>query len=358
MSNIFPQYTKISFETDGEEKIFNLILSKLPSDWYIFYEPSINGRKPDFIILNRNFGIAILEVKDFTRKTIRKMDHFYWTIRVNNSFKEIKSPLKQCEEYRDKLINLLEMEEQLRSKSDIYKNRLKIPIISICVFPNLTKADVNKLSLYELINKNQLIHADDLKNVNMFFSKIESVRNKLFIPQELSIDDIKLISNRIYPIIQIRDLDRDKQSDNFTNYEIQTIQFHTFTDEISHVIDLISHTVNYKDANLSDICIIVSEQRASKHSFGKYLNTLQSTLKFKNYSYDELNYPKANSILITTYQSMGSQVNLSNYHYLYFVDFNNALTAELRPKIKKNIKQLSNTHSITITTNRPFEIKI
>ena len=46
----------------GEERTFAL-LKKLPDDYLIYYEPNIDNRHPDFIVIAPDLGVIIIEVK-------------------------------------------------------------------------------------------------------------------------------------------------------------------------------------------------------------------------------------------------------------------------------------------------------
>ena len=50
--------------TGGEEVVLDVLDSSLPLDWEIYIQPHLNGLRPDFVVMNPNVGIAVIEVKD------------------------------------------------------------------------------------------------------------------------------------------------------------------------------------------------------------------------------------------------------------------------------------------------------
>ena len=55
--------------SQGEKRLFS-ILQRLPDDYIFFYEPVIENRYPDFIIIGPNLGLLIVEVKGWYPKHI------------------------------------------------------------------------------------------------------------------------------------------------------------------------------------------------------------------------------------------------------------------------------------------------
>lgn len=45
---------------------FQALDSWLPADWEMYVQPYLNGCRPDFVLLNPNVGIGVIEVKDWT----------------------------------------------------------------------------------------------------------------------------------------------------------------------------------------------------------------------------------------------------------------------------------------------------
>lgn len=108
MAQLFPDIKTIKRlhqkPTEGELSILDFLVNSLDSDFEIYFQPFINGDKPDIIVLKKNAGVIIIEVKDWV------LDHYYiddktdWYLKKNNC--KIKSPLSQVRSYKDNLFNL------------------------------------------------------------------------------------------------------------------------------------------------------------------------------------------------------------------------------------------------------------
>ena len=51
--------------TAGELRVLDVLDDKLPPEWEIYLQPHFNGLKPDFVLLEPNVGIGVIEVKDW-----------------------------------------------------------------------------------------------------------------------------------------------------------------------------------------------------------------------------------------------------------------------------------------------------
>ena len=53
----------------GEKQVLDFFCAHLPIEWEIYIQPPLNGLRPDFVLLNPKFGIAVFEVKDWSSTT-------------------------------------------------------------------------------------------------------------------------------------------------------------------------------------------------------------------------------------------------------------------------------------------------
>ena len=90
-------------KTSGEEYLLNKFETSLRfSGWTIFEQPHINSMKPDFILLHRDKGIIIIEVKDWDLSSNIYEENGY--IRGTNGGKIKKNPVNQVENYKDMIL--------------------------------------------------------------------------------------------------------------------------------------------------------------------------------------------------------------------------------------------------------------
>ncbi|MGM9921478.1 MAG: nuclease-related domain-containing protein, partial [Bhargavaea sp.] len=69
MAYMIPETIRSS-ATAGERLLFRTMKQVLPDDVIVYYEPEIHGRRPDFVLIGPDFGMIVLEVKDYTRNTL------------------------------------------------------------------------------------------------------------------------------------------------------------------------------------------------------------------------------------------------------------------------------------------------
>lgn len=50
--------------TSGEQRTLEVLAENLGGRWEIYIQPHLNGLRPDFILLNPEVGIVVVEVKD------------------------------------------------------------------------------------------------------------------------------------------------------------------------------------------------------------------------------------------------------------------------------------------------------
>ena len=71
MAKIFPSIENINRlkvpPTDGEWYLLKYLIKYLPESIEIYFQPFINGDKPDIILLQKGAGVSIIEVKCHTR---------------------------------------------------------------------------------------------------------------------------------------------------------------------------------------------------------------------------------------------------------------------------------------------------
>jgi hypothetical protein len=70
--------------TQGEVTLYKILESNLTDDFWVWYEPVVGGKYPDFIVLSPNLGLIILEVKDWSIKNIFEATSKYFKVSFDN----------------------------------------------------------------------------------------------------------------------------------------------------------------------------------------------------------------------------------------------------------------------------------
>ncbi|NUY82472.1 UvrD-helicase domain-containing protein [Flavobacterium sp. MAH-1] len=171
-NRIFPTWEQIKeFKqplTDGELYLLNYLNQNLERDqdfqsgndlanyngWLIFVQPFLNGSRPDIIIFNPKVGVQIIEVKDwnlnyYSFERDEKSNKWNFTVSDSKGTYPIKSPIKQVEYYKEKLLG--QLIPQLGEEIDKDKNRYGLVKTSV-YFHNSTTEKAQELFKQEYIN--------------------------------------------------------------------------------------------------------------------------------------------------------------------------------------------------------------
>jgi hypothetical protein len=169
----------------GEERTFAL-LKKLPDDYLVYYEPNIDNRHPDFIVIAPDLGVIIIEVKGWHLDDIIQGNHQEITINENYRERQEIHPLEQARNYMWRLARACEKSPNrslLLRKDGPHKNKFFFPFCHFAVLSNITRDNIlrrkeqNVSEIFKSDNtlfRDELValenaSADDIRNVLMRF---------------------------------------------------------------------------------------------------------------------------------------------------------------------------------------------
>lgn len=224
MAQLFPDIKTINNlhqkPTAGELAILQFLEKNLSSDFEIYFQPFINGDKPDIVLLKKNGGAVIIEVKDWA------LEHYYidentdWRLKKNDC--KIKSPLSQVKNYKDNLFNIhinsllpksyinkyfqaivntvvyfhCESEQTIKSfildkfNSEKYKSYQSfVKYIQCWGYDSLTSQNINKFLNLIRLNKYSKLFDDNLYNsfkryLQPPFHLLEEGKNIIYTPEQ------------------------------------------------------------------------------------------------------------------------------------------------------------------------------
>lgn len=108
MAQIFPSIENIErlkvSPTDGEMFLLHHLIDNMDDEVEIFFQPFLNGDRPDIILIKKDSGVAIIEVKDWDLKAYKIAENNKWYVSKKNQ--RIKSPFQQVFGYKHNLFNL------------------------------------------------------------------------------------------------------------------------------------------------------------------------------------------------------------------------------------------------------------
>ena len=192
--------------TKGEGKFFASIKNTLDSNCLIYYEMIVGerDRRPDFVIIDRDFGFTIIEVKDWSLDRIVKAEKETVTyLSLSDNKVKVMNPQLKCEFY------LKEIKEQLLSEKILRKeNKLILNVRYFICFPNINRNEF--LALKEKwADPNRIIFGDELG-----YDKLKKIYNTNLKKISIGINYIQFnkIRTCLFPdlLIKIPILDENK----------------------------------------------------------------------------------------------------------------------------------------------------
>ena len=108
MAIFYPSLEKIKqFKvqaTEGESTLLNFLDATLDDSFEVFFNPYLNGDRPDVLIIRKGHGVMIIEVKDWNLDNFCLNEKRKWVYKPNGSV--VKSPLDQVLKYKNNLFDL------------------------------------------------------------------------------------------------------------------------------------------------------------------------------------------------------------------------------------------------------------
>lgn len=202
MAIMFPtQLTGYKDKTKGEERIFKLLKKALNNDWLCWYDVKIGekGKYPDFLMVNKENGLFILEVKDWRANAINKMNNDFFEVYG----KSYTNPLKQAREYIFHTINHLSKDKNLLQTNENYKNRFILAYGYGVAFPYITNEEFFDNNMNKIINRKHIILQDDFTNIDKLEDKIISWIPSGVKKRTLDLPTLERIRAKIFPEIII-----------------------------------------------------------------------------------------------------------------------------------------------------------
>lgn len=176
MANFIPSLEKIrQFRvppTEGEWYLLRFLQSTLDDNYEIYFNPYLNGDRPDVIIMRKGGGVMIIEVKDWNLELYELDEKKHWHLKHPQDEAErcayLKSPIKQVNRYKENLYNL-HVETLLEQKIKnpklwevvacgvYFHNALQSKILNLVVNPYREQEGyIKEINRFELIGRDNL----------------------------------------------------------------------------------------------------------------------------------------------------------------------------------------------------------
>lgn len=132
MAIFFPTIEKIKkfkvAPTAGELTMLEFLEKTLDDSFEVYFNPYLNGDRPDFVIMRKNYGVLIIEIKDWNLSNFTLNERKKWVYIPNGSI--VKSPIDQVLRYKNNLFEL-HVDQLLENK---IKDIRKFNVVSCALY--------------------------------------------------------------------------------------------------------------------------------------------------------------------------------------------------------------------------------
>lgn len=89
--------------TEGERTLLDFLANVLDDSFEVYFNPYLNGDRPDVIVMRKDYGVLVIEVKDWDLSNFRLDERKKWIFRDGSV---VKSPIDQVLKYKNNLFDL------------------------------------------------------------------------------------------------------------------------------------------------------------------------------------------------------------------------------------------------------------
>ena len=194
MAIVFPTIENIKRlkvqPTEGEWFLLNYLIDKLDDTIEIFFQPFLNGDRPDIVLMKKGAGVIIIEVKDWKLDSYRVDKENQWFVKKGDRL--IRSPMRQVLSYKSNLFR--------QHISGLFEHRLAKPTIDKLIAPFVYFHYASKSDIANFYQS----------AINQIETEIEK-NNKRFRNQEINFDIYTKVSKRLNKEKEVIDWDKYKR---------------------------------------------------------------------------------------------------------------------------------------------------
>jgi len=145
MASLYPSLENIERlkvqPTEGEYHLLHYLNEHLDDSFEIFFNPFLDGDRPDFIIIKENVATFVIEVKDYDLKKYSLDSYNKWSVQTAHGSSRIASPQSQAFTYKKNLYQLHLPALGLSQLTNRYFFNLVVPLVYM---HKATKLQVNQ----------------------------------------------------------------------------------------------------------------------------------------------------------------------------------------------------------------------
>jgi hypothetical protein len=319
MATFYPTIEKINqFKvqpTAGERTLLTFLDNTLDDSFEVYFNPFLNGDRPDVLIMRKGYGVLIIEVKDWNLNNFKLDERKKWVYIPNGSV--VKSPIEQVLRYKNNLYEL-HVEDLLQLKIKDFRH---FNIVSCAVyFHCASQAEIDKMlvspykndSKYQTFLKyNMDFIGRDSLNKDSFSSMLRKRYMQNVSPSWLFTD--KLYDNFRRILCPPLHLSSQGKTYIYSEQQKKIIYSTTLEQRVRGVFGSGKTTVLAARA-------VQAYKRALKRNNNPRILILTYNITLKNFIHDKLNrvdetFPLENFIIINYHQFINAELNNLNVEF-------------------------------------------
>jgi UvrD-like helicase C-terminal domain/Nuclease-related domain/AAA domain len=194
--------------TSGEKRFAQRLESLLEADYLCWYDVPIGTKyqHPDFVLLHPRRGLLILEVKDWRRDAIQRIDPVSATLLTETGAKELANPLFQARQNAFGVKNTLERDPQLLAPDGhSHCGKLVCPYGFGVVLSEITRKQFDSTDLEEVFPAHLVICKDEMTegtDAERFQERLWAMFNVQF-PHVLTLPQVDRIRWHMFPELRV-----------------------------------------------------------------------------------------------------------------------------------------------------------
>lgn len=196
--------------TNGESKVldrFKRLYGKVEHEVYLYAQSCVSGKRTDFIVIDAKRGIAILEVKDWSKDYIKSVNRN----QVELLDRICDNPIKQVKGYKSNLSSVVFN----RNFDSIDED----DISTVIIFTNIDE-DIKDDSELSLLIKSEVKYVFKDK-ISSF--ELDDIFNKNDL--EYSSSEMKMVRIALFPEIEIVNSNNESVKSSENNVDIKALDF-------------------------------------------------------------------------------------------------------------------------------------
>ena len=208
MAHLIPSIGSARFDTRGELRLAERLQQFMEENTWIWHNLPVGrwGRHPDFVILNPNQGLLVLEVKDWRLDNILHINKLDVDLMTDRGEVKQKNPLEQARAYMFDVVNAMERDGRLVfPASHAVKGKCIVPFGFGAVFPNITLRQFAQTDLGDVLPAGRCLFRDEMSesaDPDIFRAKLWSMVVKR-VGAALTLDQFDRVRALLFPEIRV-----------------------------------------------------------------------------------------------------------------------------------------------------------